>query len=93
MDDGTLQCEPPAIVTFTARGGTTYAVNGLAETATDDPDIDPVSDHEECRVLITVDLPRQQQAQGFRKSALLEGEPYWVLGDLRSWRVDEARSR
>lgn len=50
VDQGTLDCtEGPQVggagldaVTFTAPGGTTYAVNGAAKTVTNYPEIDPI---------------------------------------------------
>jgi hypothetical protein len=42
VDSGTLSCEPPSSVTFTTPDGTTYAVNGTAQTLSVAPDIDPI---------------------------------------------------
>ena len=39
--EGTLDCEGAGAVTFTTDG-TSYAVNGLAQSATDYPDVDAI---------------------------------------------------
>lgn len=41
VEDGVLDCSGAQAVTFTTGGGT-YAVNGMAESATDFPAIDPI---------------------------------------------------
>lgn len=41
VDGGTLRCEPPSAVVFTAPDGTEYAVNGMAESQ-DYADIEPI---------------------------------------------------
>ena len=42
VDSGILACQGAGAVTFTTPDGTTYAVNGLAQSATPYPDIDPI---------------------------------------------------
>jgi hypothetical protein len=42
VDEGHLNCEGAGAVTFTDPGGTTYAVNGTAQGATDYPEIDAI---------------------------------------------------
>ena len=42
VDSGVLACQGAGAVTFTAPDGTTYAVNGLAQSATSYPEIDPI---------------------------------------------------
>jgi hypothetical protein len=42
VDSGVLACQGAGAVTFTALDGTTYAVNGLAQSATPYPEIDPI---------------------------------------------------
>lgn len=41
VESGTLRCEPPGAVVFTAPDGTEYAVNGMAE-GQDYADIEPI---------------------------------------------------
>jgi hypothetical protein len=42
VQSGTLSCDGPGSVTFTAPDGTTYAVNGMAKSFSGAPDIDPI---------------------------------------------------
>ena len=42
IDRGTLRCEPPGTVVFTAPDGTQYAVNGMAEGQQGLADIEPI---------------------------------------------------